>query len=212
MNVEKDDAVTVPRLLRFQATALGYSLLLVLPIFGVLAFVSSLDITGWGDGSPTAATTPPVVNEELFFTAVFTLMAIGLVTALTTMPATHDPTFLPRAGPKVALWVYLPVMTISTTAVLLLFLGVPAWLGTDVHFNHLDVAGFVVCAIVSIVGASVVEAKLSPLVQPKVYQRIAAAKKTQNGDNANTEDQASNNLVADVIFSISLISVVVACK
>ena len=64
MNVEKDDAVTVPRLLRFQATALGYSLLLVLPIFGVLAFVSSLDITGWGDGSPTAATTPPVPENS----------------------------------------------------------------------------------------------------------------------------------------------------
>ena len=128
MNVEKDDAVTVPRLLSFQAHTLGYSLLLVLPIFGVLAFVSSLDITGWGaDGSPTAATTPPVVNEELFFTAVFTLMAIGLVTAVTATTAARDPYYLPMAGPKVTLWVYLPVMTISTTAVLLLFLGVPAW-------------------------------------------------------------------------------------
>ena len=211
MNVEKDDAVTVPRLLRFQATALGYSLLLVLPIFGVLAFVSSLDITGWGDGSPTAATTPPVVNEELFFTAVFTLMAIGLVTVVTANSAARDPYSSPRAGPKVALWVRLPVMTISTTAVLLLFLGVPAWLGTDVHFNHLDVAGFVVCAIVSIVGAKVAAAKLSPWIQPKVYQRIAAAK-ARNGANANTEeDKASNNLVAENMFRLSLVSVIAAC-
>ena len=211
MNVEKDDAVTVPRLLRFQATALGYSLLLVLPIFGVLAFVSSLDITDWGDGSPTAATTPPVVNEELFFTAVFTIMAIGLVTVGTSNVAAGDPTFHPSEGPKVALWVTLPVMTISTTAVLLLFLGVPAWLGTDVHFNHLDIAGFVVCAIVGVVGSKVAEAKLSPWIQPKVYLRIAA--KARNGDNANTEeDQASNNLVATIIFYLSLLSVGAACE
>ena len=210
MNVKKDDAVTVPRLLRFQATALGYSLLLVLPIFGVLAFVSSLDITGWGDGSPTAATTPPVVNEELFFTAVFVLMVIGLVTAFTANAAAYDPTFHPRAGPKVALCVTLPWSTISTTAVLLLFLGVPAWLGTDVHFNHLDVAGFVLCAVVSTVGTMVAEAKFSPWIQPKVYQRIAAAK-ARNGDNANTEDQASN-LVANIIFQLSIFWVVAVCK
>ena len=139
--------VTLPRLLRFQATAFGYALLLVAPIFGLLIFVSSLEITRWDDGTETIA--PPVVDEPQFFTAVFTLMMIGYVAWLTSNVASRDPNFFPKAGPKMAIFVTLPWMALSASFVLVLFLGVPAWAGFAVHFNHLDMVGFVVAAVVS---------------------------------------------------------------
>jgi len=212
MNVEKDDDVTVSRVLRFQATTLGYSFLLVLPIFGALAFMSSLDITDWGDGSPTAATTPPVVNEQLYVATVFPLMLVGWVTVCTSVTATIDPTFEPMSGPKIALWVWLPVMTISACALFLLFLVVPAWFGFEVHFYLMDIVGFVVIAVVSTVCGSLAGFNLGPRIQPEVYKRLSAEKARNGVVNAKNTDGQKANMVASIIFALSMTSVIVACK
>ena len=207
-----DGPVTLPRLLRFQATAFGYALLLVAPIFGLLIFVSSLEITRWDDGTETIA--PPVVDEPQFFTAVFTLIVLGWVAWGSSFIASLDPHFTPYAGPKMAVFVSLPWMALSASFVYVLFLGVPAWAGFAVHFNHLDMVGFVVAAVVSVVGIQLLGLKLSPRIQPEAHLSVAEKKKDllQSCErNKKAKDEQASNTIAWLIFSLSILSVIVAC-
>ena len=205
INVRK--AATGLRILKFQATSLGFTLLLVLPIFGLLAFVSSFEITSWSAASSNA---PPIVDEENFFTAVFTLMMLGYVASVVSAHGGDDPSMVVNAGPKMALRVYLPWMAVSLSSVLIVFLGVPAWAGFDVHFNHLDMVGFVVAAVVSIVGVIVLNFKLSPSIQPEAHELVRERKALQ-GVVGPTEERQSAAIVF-LIFCLSIVSVIVACE
>ena len=194
-----NEIVSFVRILKFQSQGLGYTVFLSLPVLGLVALASSLELTDWtSSAAPTSA-------SEVYLATTFSLIFGGLICFGTCVASVEVGAMFPHSGSKMALRVTLPWL-MSTCLVCLVFVLGLSWAGVEVNFYHIDVLIIPVCVIVGTVGGFVLIDRAGPSVNPEKYALMLGSTATA------TEPKDAKRPSGTLAMFISVIIVVVACK